>query len=108
MSDFIQAAKLDDLAPGVGTVVIVDGKSVALFNVDGTIYAMEDTCPHQGSSLGMGQLEGSVVKCRGHGMRFSVVTGLMPGSESFGVKTYPVEVVDGKIMVDVSSTQEAV
>ena len=99
MADFIEAMRLDDLSPGTGTCVTVAEKDVALFNVDGTIYAMEDSCPHQGSSLGMSKLDGTIVTCRGHGMRFNVSTGSMPGGSGYSVATYPVKVVDGKIMV---------
>ena len=52
MADFVEAARLDQIPPGKGTCVKVGGKDVALFNVDGTIYALDDTCPHAGSSLG--------------------------------------------------------
>ena len=60
MADFVEAAQLDQLAPGQGMTVTVGGKNVALFNVDGTVYAMEYACLHAGASLGMGILEGKV------------------------------------------------
>jgi len=52
---------LDDLPAVTGTCVTVAGRDVALFNVDGTIYAMEDSCLHQGLSLGTSKLEGTIV-----------------------------------------------
>ena len=52
MADFIEVAGVEELPPGTGTSITVAGKEVALFNVDGTIFAMEDSCLHQGSSLG--------------------------------------------------------
>jgi 3-phenylpropionate/trans-cinnamate dioxygenase ferredoxin subunit len=69
MAEFVEVMRLEELPPGKGTMVTVAGKDVALFNVDGTIYAMEDSCLHQGLSLGTSQLEGKVVTCRGHGWR---------------------------------------
>ena len=70
MSDFIEVARLDEVPPGRGTTVTVAGKDVALFNVDGTIYAMENACLHQGLSLGTGNLEGKVVtRARNTGAR---------------------------------------
>ena len=105
MAEFVEAARLDDLPPGRGTSVTVAGKDVALFNVDGTIYAMDDACLHQGSSLGMGELRGRVVTCRGHGWRYDVSTGAILHAPDVGVDTYPVEVVDGRIMVAVDERQ---
>jgi nitrite reductase/ring-hydroxylating ferredoxin subunit len=102
MADFIEVARLDDIPPGTGTCVTVGGKDVALFNVEGAIYAMEDSCLHQGLSLGTSKLEGNVVTCRGHGWRYNVTTGKTLHVPDYGVATYPVKVVDGKIMVAVS------
>jgi len=97
--NYIEAAKLDDLPPGRSTCVTVAGKDVALFNVDGVIYAMEDSCLHQGASLGNSKFEGKVVTCRGHGWRYDVTTGGTLHVPDYGVATYPVKVVDRKILV---------
>jgi 3-phenylpropionate/trans-cinnamate dioxygenase ferredoxin subunit len=83
-------------------VVTVNGQDVALFNVGGTIYAIEDSCLHQGSSLGMGTLSGKVVTCRSHGWRYDVTTGNTLHVPDYGVASYPVQVVDGKILVAIA------
>jgi nitrite reductase/ring-hydroxylating ferredoxin subunit len=101
MGDFVEAMPLHQIPPGTGTVVTISGKDVALFNVDGTIYAMEDSCLHQGLSLGTSKLEGNVVTCRGHGWRYNVTTGKTLHVPDYGVATYPVKVVDGTIMIAV-------
>ncbi len=101
MADFVEAARLDQVPPGKGTSVKVGGKDVALFNVDGTIHALDDTCPHAGSSLGTSKLDGKIVTCRGHGMKFDVTSGCFAGTADSGVVSYPVKVVDGKILVAV-------
>jgi nitrite reductase/ring-hydroxylating ferredoxin subunit len=101
MADFVEVARLDEIPTGTGTVVTVAGKDVALFNVDGTLYAMEDACRHQGLSLGTSKLEGKVVTCRAHGW-YDVTTGCTLHVRDFGVATYPVKIVDGKIMVAVA------
>jgi len=49
MANYIEVANLDQLAPGRNMAVSVEGKKVAFFNVDGTVYAMDDACLHQGS-----------------------------------------------------------
>jgi 3-phenylpropionate/trans-cinnamate dioxygenase ferredoxin subunit len=104
MASFVEVARLEQLLPGNGTVVRVDGKDIAIFNVDGTIYAMDDSCLHQGLSLGTSKLEGKVVTCRGHGWKYDVTTGSIVASPGFGVAAYPVKVVDGKIMVATDET----
>ena len=100
--NFVEVARLDQIPLGTGTVVTVSGRDVALFNVQGTIYAMEDSCLHQGLSLGSSKLEGKIVTCRGHGWRYDVSTGQTLHVKDFGVATYPVKIVDGKIMVAVN------
>jgi 3-phenylpropionate/trans-cinnamate dioxygenase ferredoxin subunit len=99
MDDFVEAARLDELPAGAGLAITIAGKSIALFNVGGAIYAIDDICPHAGSSLGNGKLEGRIVTCRSHGMKIDVVTGRFPASQGFAVASYPVMVLAGKIMV---------
>jgi 3-phenylpropionate/trans-cinnamate dioxygenase ferredoxin subunit len=67
VAEFFDVAQLDQVPPGTGNCFTVAGKGVAVFNVNGTIHAMEDSCLHQGSSLGNGRLNGKVVTCRSHG-----------------------------------------
>ena len=107
MAEFVEVMRLEELPPGKGTTVTVGGKDVALFNVDGTIYAMEDSCLHQGLSLGTSKLEGKVVNCRGHGWRYDVTTGCTLHVKDYGVATYPVKLVEGKIMVSVTEPMQA-
>jgi nitrite reductase/ring-hydroxylating ferredoxin subunit len=105
MSEFVEAARVDEVPAGTGKTVTIADKTVALFNVDGKIYAIDDTCPHAGSSLGNGKLDGRVVTCRSHGMKIDVVTGNFPASEGFAVHSYPTMVVAGKIMVALGSNE---
>jgi 3-phenylpropionate/trans-cinnamate dioxygenase ferredoxin component len=107
MAEFVEVMRLEQLPPGRGTMVTVADKDVALFNVDGTIYAMEDSCLHQGLSLGTSRLEGKVVTCRGHGWRYDVTTGCTLHVKDYGVATYPVKIVEGKIMISVSERMQA-
>jgi 3-phenylpropionate/trans-cinnamate dioxygenase ferredoxin subunit len=108
MANFIEAARFDELPPGTGTCVTVAGREVALFNIEGAIYAMEDRCLHQGLSLGTSKIEGNVVTCRGHGRRYKVTTGKTLHVPDCGVATYPVKVMDGKIMVAVGEPQSLI
>ena len=100
MSEFMEAARLDQIPPGAGITVKVAGKDVAIFNVDGDVYAIGDSCPHAGASLGSGKLNGRIVTCRAHGLRYDVTTGQVT-TGGFGVASYPLKVVDGKILIAV-------
>jgi nitrite reductase/ring-hydroxylating ferredoxin subunit len=99
MKKFVEVLTLEELPPGTGTTVLVGSKDVALFNIDGTIYALEDACLHHGLSLGASKLDGKVVTCRGHGWRYDVTTGNTLHVPDYGVQTFPTKVEDGKIFV---------
>lgn len=101
MAEFVEVASLEQIAPGRSLVVDVAGKSVALFNVEGQIYAIDDSCMHQGASLGAGSLQGKIVTCRAHGLKYDVTTGFVGGSPGYGVASHAVKIVDGKIAVAV-------
>jgi 3-phenylpropionate/trans-cinnamate dioxygenase ferredoxin component len=90
MARWIKIAESGDIAPGKGKAFEVAGHSIAVFNVNGTLYAIDDSCPHQGSSLGMGNLEGYVVTCRSHGMKVNVTGGQQPGP-GMNVLCFPLE-----------------
>jgi 3-phenylpropionate/trans-cinnamate dioxygenase ferredoxin component len=102
MAEFIEVAGLEQLRPGAGSRFRVAGKDLALFKVDGNICAISDICPHAGGSLGLGKLDGSIVTCPVHGMKFDVSTGCFAGTSDFGVAAYSAKVVDGKVMVSIS------
>ena len=100
--EFIEVASLEQVPLGKGSLFTAAGKNVAVFNVDGTIYAIADACLHAGASLGMGRLDGRIVTCPWHGMKYDVTNGCFADSSQNGVASYPVKVVDGKIMVAIS------
>ncbi len=99
MIRFARVAAFADIPAGGRWLVFVDGKGIALFNVEGAVYALDDSCPHAGSSLAAGKLDGALVQCRAHGLRFDVRTGRMRGIDGFCAKSFPVRVVDGDILV---------
>jgi nitrite reductase (NADH) small subunit len=75
MPSYVKLATLDELPPGSAKEVEHDGRIYALFNVDGTISAIDGICPHQGGPLADGEVEGTTVICPWHGWRFDVRTG---------------------------------
>jgi 3-phenylpropionate/trans-cinnamate dioxygenase ferredoxin component len=98
MAGCVAAARLDQIPPGTSRVVRIADRDVAFFNVDGNIYAIADSCAHAGASLGAGKLNGTIVTCRAHGLRYDVTTGQFT-TGGFGVAAYPAKVIDGMIMV---------
>jgi len=92
MGEFITIAKTSDLEPGYGKVANVMGKAIALFNVEGTFYALENTCLHRGGPIGKGTLEGDVVTCPWHQWQYNVKTGVMEFDSEKRLKTYAVKV----------------
>ena len=100
---FVRVAAEGEIPVGGRRMAFVDGKVIALFNVEGAVYALDDSCPHAGSSLAAGKLDGAIVTCRAHGLRFDVRTGRMPGVDGLCAKAVPVQLVDGEIRVGVDS-----
>ncbi len=101
MSNFVKVARISDLGPGTAKTVDVNGKAVALFNVGGTIYALDNTCLHRGGPLGDGMLEGDVVTCPWHGWQYKVRTGENMMNGTIKVAAYPVQVEGNDIKVAV-------
>ena len=76
-----------------------DGPGIALFNVDGKFFAIEDNCPHMHAPLHDAICARGVVTCMWHGWQFELHTGASLMSDHISVKTYPVEVEGGEIFV---------
>lgn len=94
-------AKVADIPPGTMKVVEASGLRVALCNVEGTFYAVEDVCTHDDGPLGEGSLRGAELECPRHGARFDVRSGAalrMPAVVP--VRTFPVTVVDGTVVLE--------
>jgi 3-phenylpropionate/trans-cinnamate dioxygenase ferredoxin subunit len=86
-------------APGMRSLCRVEDLCIALFNIAGNLYAIDDRCPHAGSSLASGKLDGLNVQCPAHGLRFNLATGCMPGGRGLSVRSYTIEVRDDQAFV---------
>ncbi len=95
----VRVAAAGDVAPGTGRVIEVEGRALALFNLNGTFYALDNTCTHMGGPLGEGAVEGNVVTCPWHGSRFDITTGAVVGPPARRpVAAYRVTVENGEVM----------
>lgn len=92
MAEFVRVAGTNDVKPGHGIVAEVNGKTLAIFNVDGTYHVTDNDCIHRGGPLGEGDLEGHVVSCPWHGWQFDVTTGECVKNPSAKVNVYQVTV----------------
>ena len=101
MGDFIKVLTLSELQPGSVKTCKIEGKEVGVYNVDGEIYACENTCFHQGAPLADGRFEGRIVTCPWHSWKYDVTTGQCTRDESVFLKTYKVKVEGEDILVKV-------
>ena len=103
MGELVTVAKTSEVGPGQAKAVQVKGEAVALFNIGGTYYAIEDTCTHSGGPLSEGAVEGTTVTCPWHGAQFDVTSGkvLAPPAPE-GIKSYRVQVQGDDITLEIS------
>ncbi|GAC1468055.1 MAG: non-heme iron oxygenase ferredoxin subunit [Isosphaeraceae bacterium] len=92
-------ARVGELKEGLGQAFAIEGRMIALFLVDGTYFALDDACPHQGFSLFDGAVLDSTVTCLWHGWRFNLADGRWMDNPGVRVGTYPVRVVGDAIQV---------
>ena len=100
MADWVKVAAVGEIAPGCCKVVDVDGTAVAVFNVGGDHFAIEDVCTHDGGELASGVIEGDQVVCPRHGARFCVRTGDALSAPAYEpTAKFPLRIENGVIEV---------
>jgi len=102
MSQWIDAMAAEEVCDGARRLLRAGGHEIALFCVGEHVYALADSCPHQGASLVTGKLDGGALSCRAHGLRFDLATGCMRGAPGFGVRVYPVRIHDHRVQIDLA------
>jgi nitrite reductase/ring-hydroxylating ferredoxin subunit len=96
----VKVAEPGELGEGQARVVEAEGRTLALFNVDGRFYALDNACAHRGGPLGEGDLEGRLVVCPWHGWRWDVTTGSNANNPAVKMAGYPVQVDSGGVYVE--------
>lgn len=101
MSDFIKVANTSDIPSGEGRVIEIDGRAIALFNVEGQFYAIDNTCGHRGGPLGAGFCDprNLTVQCPWHGWVYSIATGVSTFSPTTRVQKFDVKVENDEVKV---------
>ena len=100
MPNFVRVAAVSDIPEGQTLRIEHQQHPILLANVAGTLYACDDTCTHEDSSLSLGCLDGEWVKCTLHGSRFSVRTG-EPAEEPAEdpLRTYPIRIDGDHVLI---------
>lgn len=96
----VRVARVAEIGTGEGRVVEAGGRTLALFNVDGRLYAIDNSCLHRGGPLGEGELEGCVVTCPWHAWRWDVTTGANTNNPAVKVACFPVSVEGDEVVVE--------
>lgn len=96
----ISAAKISEI-PNFGKKVIsVAGQDILFINIKGSIFAVENECPHQGSPLTAAVVKDGYIACPRHGYRFTLADGRCNDHPEFVLKTYPVTLSGDDILID--------
>ena len=104
MSNWIDVAAEGDLFEGVGIAVTPDGHDIALYSVEGGVYATDNLCTHGNAKLCDGFMEGFEIECPFHQGKFDVRTGCATASPCTDpVKVWPVKVEAGRVYLDLSA-----
>jgi len=104
LEEQVIVGKIDDVPPGGRRVFYVKGFEVVVFNNDGTLYAIDNLCPHQGGPLVAGTLKDGVLTCPWHHWQCRLESGISPVSPTMKVGSYPVKVTNGDIQITVEKS----
>jgi len=102
VAEFLKIARTQDVPAGHGRMFSVGGKHIALFNIEGSYYAIDDTCTHKGGPLSQGEVHGTKVTCPWHGSIFDLTTGdVVRAPAPVGVSRYNVRVTGDVIEIEI-------
>ena len=101
MANLVKVADVKDVAPGQGKTIDVNGREIALFNVSGTFYAVDNACKHRGGSLGEGELDGQIVTCPLHAWTYDVTTGECFDDPACGIDRFAVKIEGDAVLIEI-------
>jgi 3-phenylpropionate/trans-cinnamate dioxygenase ferredoxin subunit len=101
-SGLAKAAQAGDIKPEDRKIVEVEGEFIAIFNVDGQYYAIEDICSHDDGSVAEGELEDYEIVCPHHGARFDIRDGRVLSFPAITpIWSYPVKIEGSDILIEI-------
>jgi len=98
-TEYYSVARTTEIVPGRPRVVYLKGIEIALFNVNGDFYALDNLCPHEGGPLVAGTVGGRVLTCPWHRWQFDLRTGRSPVNPAIHVQTFPVRIEGEEIKI---------
>jgi nitrite reductase/ring-hydroxylating ferredoxin subunit len=101
MAELVKVATLAEIPAGTAKSLEVKGNTIALYNVDGTLYATANTCAHRGGPLGEGELDRTTITCPWHGFQYEVVTGKCLTNPALSVACYTVQVRGQDVLIEI-------
>jgi len=96
----IPVAKISEVPNFGKKVITVSGKEILLINIKGSIFAVENDCPHQGSPLTASIVKDGYISCPRHGYRFNLADGSCGDHPEYTLRTYPVELRADDILIN--------
>ncbi len=101
MVNWVNVVSEASLANGEHVVVNIDGINVAVFKINGTFYAIEDVCPHDGTEIATGSLDGTEIICPRHGAKFCLKSGTVKSAPAYeNIMSIPVRIYNGMVQVN--------
>lgn len=102
MADYVTVCSISELPPGRREVFEINSRWVAVFNIDGKFYAIEDLCTHDEGPLAEGEIEGHEIKCPRHGAKFDLRSGkVLTAPALVDVPWYEVRIQDDAVQVKI-------
>lgn len=103
IASFVEAAELSQIAPGAGTLVMVAANAVAIFNIEGRLFALDDACLRCGGSLASGTVHDHLVTCSRCDWQYDVTTGAVQGVPQLRTSCFDVKIVDSHVLVSTTA-----
>jgi nitrite reductase (NADH) small subunit len=100
--EFVAVGRVADFPPGRGCMVVVDGRHVALFRLDGEFHAIDNLCLHQAGPLCDGDIDRGVVTCPWHGWSYQIRTGTLVQDPRVGVSKHNARVIGDVVQVQLT------
>jgi len=101
MIKFYPAGLIHDIKPGKGKKIRIKNRTIALFNIENTVYAMQNKCPHQNADLADGYVKDGKVYCTLHHWAFDLSTGAYSFNPNIFIQTFEVKIKDDLIFVGI-------
>jgi nitrite reductase/ring-hydroxylating ferredoxin subunit len=101
MGESVKVATLSEVPAGTARSLEIKGNAIALYNVDGALYATANTCAHRGGPLGEGDLDRTTITCPWHGFQYDVTSGKCLTNPALGVACYKVQVRGQDVLVEI-------